>query len=106
MTTVQILMNLMQTIVALLLALNCFHRLTKTNVDTYREIRYSFSLLLAISLMVAGAPWFGHRPSDQLDLLLISNLLLLQASTTRHWRYQVPRAFQQQAMCQDAGSAI
>ena len=97
MTTVQILMNLMQTIVALLLALNCFHRLTKTNADTFREIRYSFSLLFALSLAVAAAPWVAGRHADQLGLLVLCNVLLLQASTTRHWRYQVPHAFQKSA---------
>ena len=94
---IQIALDVLQTAVALLLALNCFLRLTKTNADTFREIRHSFALLFALSLAVAAAPWVAGRHADQLGLLVLCNVLLLQASTTRHWRYQVPHAFQKSA---------
>mgnify|MGYP000614998841 CR=1 FL=1 len=88
-------------VAALLLALNCFHRLTKTNADTFKEIRHSFALLFALSLAVALTVMvasFRGSVMDWLDQVLPADLYLRTAisSTALDTAYLDP-AFVDQA---------
>lgn len=110
MASLQALFVLAQLVLGLMLAYSCFCRLTKTDADTVREIRWAICLEGIAGGMVAGAPFlpsflpefrgdghFAWQPGQTpawVYLLLLLAATLVQLSTARFWRYNVPEDFQ------------
>jgi hypothetical protein len=89
---------------------SCFCRLTKTNADTVREIRWAILLEAVAAGLVAGAPllplmvpqlhgtsplqWMPWTTPWWIWLVLLLAATLVQLATARYWRFNVPEDFQ------------
>lgn len=99
-----------QLVAGLALFYSCFCRLTKTNRDTVREIRWAIWLEGVAAALVAFAPFlpgmvpelagkghfkwaYGTTPTWVFVALLVA-AALVQMSTSRFWRFKVPEDFQ------------
>lgn len=94
-----------QVLMGLALGYSCFCRLTKTNDDTVREIRWSIWFEGVTGLLVAGAPfvpllvpevtgWPPWTTPMWLWIALLAGATMVQVATSRLWRFNVPEDFQ------------
>ncbi len=95
---------LAQVLLGAALGYSCFCRLTKTDDDTVREIRWAIWFEGAMGLFVAGAPvlpllvpeisWKAWTTPLWAWLALLAAATLVQLVTARLWRFNVPQDFQ------------
>ncbi|HYE70958.1 MAG TPA: hypothetical protein VD932_05470 [Aquabacterium sp.] len=96
---------MVQMAMAAFLAWSCFCRVTKTNGDTRREVRWAMCFEGIAVGVVGGAPimpWLMPRHFDYplfttpvlAWLVLLLSILVVQAVTAKHWAAGVPSVFQ------------
>lgn len=84
---------------------SCFCRMTKTDRDTHREVRWAFLFKGACSGILAGAPllpilmpreatWPAYTTPTWVWLTFLLSVAIVQVVTAHHWRDGVPREFQ------------
>lgn len=84
---------------------SCFCRMTKTDRDTHREVRWAFLFKGACSGILAGAPllpilmpreatWAPYTTPTWVWLTFLLSVAIVQVVTAHHWRDGVPREFQ------------
>lgn len=94
-----------QLVLALAMVYSCFCRLTKTDHNTHREIRWCFVFEGACAGMLAGAPflplmmprevhWQPGTTPTWIWLAFALSVWLVQVVTARYWHTGVPQAFQ------------
>jgi magnesium-transporting ATPase (P-type) len=98
------LLLLLQVALAAVLMGSSFFRLIKTNASTVREIRWSIWLLFVAAGLVLAAPvmplldahlsWPAFTTPVWAWLVLLLAILLVQLSTSRHWRDGAPSSYQ------------
>ncbi len=95
-----------QVALASLLAWTCFCRLALTSARTLREIRWSIWFLGTVAGLVLGAPllplldaaftWPPGTTPAAIWLLLLLAIVMVQVSTSRHWRHGTPPSFRKE----------
>jgi hypothetical protein len=90
---------------------SCFCRLTKTNADTHREVRWAFIFEGMCAGLVMGAPvlpalvpearWEPGTTPTAIWLLLLLSVWLVQLVTAQHWKHGVPAHFQRERSRRD-----
>ena len=96
---------LLQTFLAATMAYSCFCRMVHTDQKTIREIRWAFWFQCVAALIVLAAPWLPAQvpeftwPVGTTPLPLWLNLalavVLVQFTTSRHWKDGVPQNFKE-----------
>lgn len=94
----------LQVLIALAMMFSTFCRLTKTDGDTHREIRWAFVFEATAAGLVAAAPflpllvpeanWAPYTTPTGLWLVLLLAVYVVQLVTARYWREGCPEAFQ------------
>jgi hypothetical protein len=97
-----------QLALALAIMYSCFCRLTKTDADTHREVRWSFLFQFTCAGILFGAPFLpalmphemqwkaGTTPTWAWVMLMLSGWLV-QVVTARYWADGVPESFQRRS---------
>jgi hypothetical protein len=71
----------------------CFCRQARMNKrNTRRDIRWVFTMLGVVSIIVLLAPFYGHE-ADPIEVLLLGAFACVQVATAYHWRAGVPVQF-------------
>lgn len=105
MTTVDLILVVVQMVLATCLAVSCFCRLVRTDAETIREIRLAIWFEGVAAGLVGGAPilpWLvpevanwppGVTPRG-IWLVLLVAATSVQIVTARYWKTGVPAVFQ------------
>lgn len=110
MTIAKFILIVVQFTFAGLLLWSCFCRLTKTNEDTHREIRWSIVLEAIAAMLVLGAPllpmlvpelegrgagrWRAWGTPTWIWLVLLVAASARELVTAKYWRHGAPSHFQ------------
>lgn len=96
---------LLQLVMAAVLCWSCLCRVTKTNGDTRREVRWAMVFEGGCAGLLFGAPFFPWLMPDEFDhplgttptwvwLVFLFSILVVQFVTAKYWARGVPHVFQ------------
>lgn len=96
-----------QVIAGACLFVSTFCRLTKTDMNTIREVRWSIWFMAVAAMMVVGAPfmpifdprtpWEAGVTPYWVWLALLLAIVAVQIVSSRHWKHGTPPAFKLEA---------
>lgn len=104
---IDVILPLLQVLLAGALAWACFCRMAKTSARTLREIRWAIWFLWFAASAVLAAPvlplldpafsWPAGTTPAGVWLMLLAAVVAVQLATSRHWRGGTPRDFERHA---------